>query len=59
MSRDQEKAAMAVRDLMSATMTLSELPDCLIGAEREDIELVHQRLVKLLMRAEAMEFLNG
>jgi len=48
-------AAMAVRDLMSAAATLSELPAERIRAERQDIELVHQHLVRLLTRAEQME----
>ena len=53
MNSDQQiAAAMAIRDLMNATITLSELPADLIRADREDIELVHQRLIKLLMRVE-------
>jgi hypothetical protein len=52
---DDIKAAMAIRDLMSATIALTELPAAQIAAERQDIELVSQRLAKLLTRAEQME----
>jgi len=55
MSADQEIAvAMSVRDLMNAIAMLSELPDDILATEREDIELAHRRLIKLLMRVEEL-----
>lgn len=44
------KAAMAVRDLMSATLSLCELPSDLAKCEAHDIELAHARLGNLLSR---------
>jgi len=58
MTQQEEKAAMAVRDLMSALSALAELPNELVAVEREDIELAHQRLIKLLIRTE-MEMQHG
>jgi len=52
MTHQEEKAAMAVRDLMSAIVSLSELPDENIAIEHEAIELAHRRLIKILMRVE-------
>ena len=42
------KAAMASRDLMSATISLSELPIDLIRIEANDIEIVYTRLGQML-----------
>ena len=42
------KAAMAIRDLMSATISLSELSTGLIRIEANDIELVYTRLGQML-----------
>ena len=42
------KAAMVMRDLMSATISLSELPTDLVRIEANDIELVHTRLGQML-----------
>jgi hypothetical protein len=42
------KAAMAIRDLMSATISISELPTGLISIEANDIELVYTRLGQML-----------
>ena len=42
------KAAMAIRDLMSATVSLSELSPDLVRIEANDIELVYTRLGQML-----------
>ena len=42
------KATMVIRDLMSATISLSELPPDLVRIEASDIELVHIRLGQML-----------
>ena len=42
------KAAMAIRDLMSATISLSELSPDLVRIEANDIELVYTRLGQML-----------
>ena len=44
------KAAMAIRDLMSATISLSELSTDLVRIEVNDIELVYTRLGQMLSR---------
>jgi len=54
MTDREHRAAMATRDLVSATMTLSELPAEQVKIEREDIEFVLHRLIKLLTRVEEM-----
>ena len=41
-------AVMAVRDLMSATLSLSELPTDLVRIEANDIALVYTRLGQML-----------
>ena len=42
------KAAMVIRDLMSATISLSELPTDLIRIEANDIALVYVRIGQML-----------
>ena len=42
------KAAMAIRDLMSATISISELSTDLVMIEANDIELVYTRLGQML-----------
>jgi len=42
------KAAMVIRDLMSAMLALSELPTDLVRIEANDIELVYTRLGQML-----------
>ncbi len=48
--KKQTVAAMAVRDLMSATISLSELPIDLLSVEANDIELAHAQLSRMLWR---------
>ena len=42
------KAAMVIRDLMSATISLSELSTDLVRIEANDIEIVYTRLGQML-----------
>lgn len=44
------KAAMHTRDLMSATLSLSEMPAEQLKAEIDDIELAHARLSTIIQR---------
>ena len=46
--KNELDAVMAVRDLMSATISLSELPTDLVRIEANDIELVYTRLGQML-----------
>jgi len=46
--KDELDAAMAVRDLMSATISLSELSTTLVRREAKDIELAYTRLGQML-----------
>ena len=46
--KNELDAVMAVRDLMSATLSLSELPTNLVRIEANDIELVYTRLGQML-----------
>ena len=46
--KNELDAVMAVRDLMSATISLSELPTDLVRIEANDIEIVYTRLGQML-----------
>jgi hypothetical protein len=48
MTEQEMVAAMAVRDLMSATISLSELSTDLVKIEAGDIELAYIRLGQML-----------
>jgi hypothetical protein len=47
-SNQELEVSMAVRDLMSATVVLCELPQRLVRFEFEDIELAYVQLGKLI-----------
>ena len=49
-TNDEIRTAMHTRDLMSATLSLSELPAEHLKAEIDDIELAHARLSKIIQR---------
>jgi len=49
-------AAMAVRDLMSATLALSELSTDLVRIEADDIELAYTRLGRMLSRIKEQSY---
>lgn len=44
------RAEMAVRDLLSATETLLDMPIAELKAEIDDIELTHARLSRIIKR---------
>ena len=49
-SNDEIRTAMSVRDLMSATLSLSEMPVEEVRKEIDDIELAHARLSTIIQR---------
>ena len=49
-------AVMAVRDLTSATISLSEMPTDLVRIEANDIELVHTRLGQMLFHLKEQSY---
>lgn len=49
-TNEEIRTAMSVRDLMSATLSLSELPGDELAKEIDDIELAHARLSKIIQR---------
>ena len=54
--KNELDAAMAARDLMSAAISLSELPTGLVRIEAKDIELAYTRLGQMLSRIKEQSY---
>jgi len=54
--KNELDAAMAVRDLMSATISLSELSPDLVRIEANDIEIAYTRLGQMLSRVKEQSY---